>query len=515
MSVQSNIEQRSIHHDPLVGMLLQPLLLVMLVTTLRQRCRWRLFSTLEDEMRACWKTDNTVDHPLLPTLASPAPQSLFVWERAVKKVGWEKTWRECSYLFKEAYHMVQTEEDWQILPITEPLVEGERVVPRKHALRGPQLVTNATTLKEQMELTLGTDLRGRTSADTALSLALEGVPDESLYRQLTLVAQLELERTRRRKNTKDALHMVERLAAAGIRSAPDLHASALDIVGEQEVDTVAQMRLGTLDLLSERPLLWLWRASAARKKEKVAKSYDAVDLPRTGRPLVLDLGCGMGVSLLGLADGATKNATLDLLPDKVSWEDCDFVGADLSEPSLRFASGIAQRWGLQSKLHFVRLPVEQMLDQVTTPVALTLLQFPTPYRLEADADSGNEQLPSGPESGFMVTRRVLEKSHSLMKPVNGRLLLQSNCEDVAVYMQQLAQDCGFAPIEAKHSVSQPQAGRGTKRLEAWLSQRETLPRAVGSEWSLEALLPSRCRTETEVSCSVSGTPVHRCLLQAQ
>jgi len=88
-------------------------------------------------------------------------------------------------------------------------------------------------------------------------------------------------------------------------------------------------------------------------------------------------------------------------------------------------------------------------------VALVMLQFPTPYRFQGnncdeEEDDGtsddavvggfNAQLSEGAASDdFMVTEDLLSRIHGILSENdNGRLLIQSNCEDVTIRMRNVA-----------------------------------------------------------------------------
>mmetsp|Transcript_31398 Transcript_31398/g.46128 ORF Transcript_31398/g.46128 Transcript_31398/m.46128 type:complete len:174 (+) Transcript_31398:2-523(+) len=161
------------------------------------------------------------------------------------------------------------------------------------------------------------------------------------------------------------------------------------------------------------------------------------------------------------------------------------------------------------------------------PISLVMIQFPTPFSLQKDEhdqrgnshNSGNSQLPSNSLSGFMVTEALLQSVQCLLqRSDNGLLLLQSNCEDVAVAMRDIATRSGRLQIldvidtvtadDTKVDISNlPQ------RTREWIDLGGD--RAVGRGWSKKKLLPRRGRTETEVACISKGTPIHRCIMQAR
>lgn len=118
----------------------------------------------------------------------------------------------------------------------------------------------------------------------------------------------------------------------------------------------------------------------------------------------------------------------------------------------------------------------------------------------------------------MVTEGLLRLIHSSLHPQNGHLLLQSNCEDVAVWMKNMAcQTVGFAAVE--EDVDSAVLSSGSPAVEPRLPQRTTDyvesggERATGPGWLQGPVLHREARTETEVACTLNGTPIYRCLLQ--
>jgi SAM-dependent methyltransferase len=270
---------------------------------------------------------------------------------------------------------------------------------------------------------------------------------------------------------------------------------------------------------------------------------------------VLDIGCGMGISILGLSQLVQKRMLEDNGPIGISWKDCNFAGVDLSSLGINYAQSLSQLWSLNAhfRLDSAENALRSIIDTYPGPVKLCMIQFPTPYRLSQSSDieeslGGNSQLPSNPHDGFMVTEELLHLIHRVLTP-GGKLLLQSNCEDVALWMKYLAVSrCQFQvcrweftpPNSENHAAStpatttmtaiqsdnktigieQPGSSQPTKRTMNWIALRESSDengpyRAIGSEWSRVSLLPphpTMGRTETEVACIRNQVPVHRCLL---
>mmetsp|Transcript_32192 Transcript_32192/g.78223 ORF Transcript_32192/g.78223 Transcript_32192/m.78223 type:complete len:142 (+) Transcript_32192:1104-1529(+) len=111
-------------------------------------------------------------------------------------------------------------------------------------------------------------------------------------------------------------------------------------------------------------------------------------------------------------------------------------------------------------------------------------------------------------------------------------LLQTNCEDVALVLRDRAKEVGLTlvpsldPVVATTSSSneeEEQRLRIPERTVEWLKlmnmnnngEDSSPERAVGPEWSRTALLPPKCATETEVACTIQGSPVHRCLFKLE
>jgi hypothetical protein len=114
----------------------------------------------------------------------------------------------------------------------------------------------------------------------------------------------------------------------------------------------------------------------------------------------------------------------------------------------------------------------------------------------------------------MVTENLLEIIRSSLHPTKGKLLLQSNCEDVAVWMRNLAcRKVGFIAVDddAPARSSAPIHQRIPQRTLDWIALDGE--RTEGRGWFQREILHRKGATETEVSCAINGTPVHRCLLK--
>lgn len=430
------------------------------------------------------------------------------------------------------------------------------------------------------------ELRGRKAADAAFWFALSGVRDDysvgadeglcfSLFDALAYICLRELERCGCRPSCRamDIMHMVERVAATGISNEIYIqlqHEAAKCLETKNDNDIKDLRDRGVLDDLhrekfdfhSERSLLWIWRFSTRQRKqrhflkaasehweskriqefakEEILRPKDSSSgeenvLPWTDiyedatQPLVLDIGCGMGVSILGLSSlkdvDCQDNDMINL-----EWSKCNYLGADLSRLGVNFATAVSKRSNSKKNVHFVSCAAEEIVAHVATSypgcLRLCMIQFPTPFRFSETIDihpeeipqsvvnQGNRQLPTDAYNGFMVTRKLLELIRDALDKENGRLLLQSNVEDVAVFMKMLGMECGFEAVPPRKFVNgrSDHGNPSPQRTLKWISSGGE--RAIGKIWSSESFLPSpRCATETEVSCLINGIPVHRVLFK--
>lgn len=401
------------------------------------------------------------------------------------------------------------------------------------------------------------ELRGRKAADAAFWFALAGVNDLVLFDLLTRVCTKELKRFGGRPScrAKDVLGIVERLAAAGVRDDPDLQHVATQCLGSKTtaIDQIEIDPAKMFNLHSDHCALMIWKFSTRQRKQRsflltAAKHWDErhemINSQPTIRPveavanleelswftaladptkkLVVDVGCGMGMSVLGLASLDTE------MNQQYDWSTYNYVGVDLSQIGIGYAKGIAQRWDLNDRAAFVVGSAELFLESLENypgPVELVMLQFPTPFRLARPLESssrtedvqskgGNSQLPTSVTDGFMVTPTLLKLAADLLKrhdsTQSGKLILQSNCEDVAVWMRNTATSKSGLQVESLENHVERIEDTPTRRTLDWIAMGGA--RAEGPGWSAEILLPPSGRTETEIACILNGTPVHRCVL---
>jgi hypothetical protein len=357
---------------------------------------------------------------------------------------------------------------------------------------------------------------------------------------------------------------------------------------KQKGTTNQTLHLQKFGLHSTRSLVWLWRFAA--RQTKVGVLLDAGQPPTGGGgredtsmasltaptyqpdfwlgnygnsslPLIVDLGCGMGVSLLGLStmtsDDYTNLTPVQRALQNITWlgQHCNYVGGDLDRLSINYARGIARRWGIDDRLQFVWKPALELLQDVNSSypsdrggkVAMIMIQFPTPYRFVKNGKAGlgggdeegtikirserpstgggNKQLPFDSTTGFMANLGLFQVAATILRESDGYLLLQSNCEDVAVTMRRMAvHDVGFECVDVSELDTTDYLSRDGNsysdcspveslplRTREWISMGGE--RAVGPGWFTEPILPRNGRTETEVNCNLHGIPVHRCLLK--
>lgn len=418
----------------------------------------------------------------------------------------------------------------------------------KVAVSFEKLVDLATESRDNLYYwnAIETELSGRKAADSAFWFAIAGATDNELFLLLTNVCVKELDRFGDRPSCrpKDLLAIVERLAAAGIKD----DESGLESVVRRCLkakSSAVTLPDTLLDLHSDYCALMIWNFSTRQRKQRsflmtAAQHWeeqgsevdsDVLNNSRTGfmespqwsdlfddpnLPLVVDVGCGMGVSLLGLASLEASACT------EFNWADCNFIGVDLSPLTINYAKSIARRWTIDRRLAFVVDSADRLLERLESypgSIKHILIQFPTPYRLQSSLNvddnstaqnDGNSQLPKTVDDGFMVAPTLLRRCASLLRPSQGQLLLQSNCEDVAVWMRQTAcQEAAFVSLDTSDSVVEV-AGTPTQRTLNWIAMGGE--RASGTGWSKQPVLPPTGRTETEIACVLNGTPVHRCVL---
>lgn len=330
-------------------------------------------------------------------------------------------------------------------------------------------------LREDAAITLPSDreLTGRAYADIALYLALAGVGvDTNLFDILVQGGLGELHRTgaRNRNRIVDILTQCEKMAAAGVTD-QEYFLVASEIICEKivegkrvnaysntEIDryetAIRRLRGGSFTLFNERSQTIIFHRAARLKKVNI-KDVSPTTLMLADLyvdptlPLIVDLGCGFGLSLLGMASQTEQQA-----------KEYNFLGIDLSVRALRYASGLSQRWQLDGQCKFVLMDaltaVHKIQEEYSGEVALVCISYPSPFPLcqeiNEDGDSissGNMQLPQ--KSAFLLQANVVQTIASILRE-NGGLYLQSNAEDVLLYMKKMVETANTSLIIPEEGV---------------------------------------------------------------
>ena len=299
-------------------------------------------------------------------------------------------------------------------------------------------------------------LPGRRAADAAFHFALAGAADDELFARLAAARASELARTGG-DNVNDA-QAAEKLAAAAVEG----------------------------DFFSPRAAVWRWRYTASPDGPRPAGGdddlVDDVRFDDPSKPLVVDLGCGLGASALALArDGRVNVLACDAAPGCV--RAARAFAARLGVRDVRFAAcgaAAALRWAA------ARYP---------GPVARALVQFPTPFSLEE-----GRALRSGMD--FMLTPEVAGLAR-----VAEEVYVASNCEDVALRCANVLEAAGWDGVAPEDPVLLPRDGNTLREARALAVDGR---RAVGGPWRLSSPVPW---TDSEHQCEAQGAPVHRALFR--
>lgn len=406
------------------------------------------------------------------------------------------------------------------------------------------LIRHLESLHRHLSINLGSDIRDK-AADVALSLSMvpistvvESICVNRIIELLCHVASKEIAR-RRNKSRKsvELLSTCERFAAAGcsggclqlVVSVAGEVAKGLSS-GPIPSQTVSN-NLADLSFWSERSLLVLWRKS--RTLHKVTKNdFDSalslediiLDPPKFDDPhlpLIVDVGCGLGVTLIGLgamAEGKLSSSESDRL--LLDWSRYNYLGADYSLNATRWASSLTMRMNLSGRCRFLHASAETLMayvDRAGVKVKMVLIQFPTPYRRQGGR---NEKLPRSPvDPMFLANETFLDQCTEILTPRDGMdsesyILIQSNCEDVALQLHESLVSRHVVAVDALRPRDTFHGLEVSSRTKSWLRSYDgdhTRHRALGRQWSSEPILP--VATETEASCSKHATPVHRCLFK--
>ena len=428
-------------------------------------------------------------------------------------------------------------------------------------------------------------LHGRKIADVAFKFATAGIKDIELFSLLLQYAEKELKRWGYRASCRsaDVIYFIERLALSGYQYderssasasssssaaaassasssssvSSSLFLTAIDIL-KKKSETYKEFASGgtykdltcqRLTLLSPRVLSSLFKHSS--KQDKSGYQIDSItdsniEMPSYNlntlfddvtRPLIVDLGCGYGTSLLGLCYNNDKDKD----------NAYNYLGCDMSRAAVLYASGIASRWGYDKKLRFLNVNVKQCLsiiaDSYKGPVEVIMINFPTPYKYdiiydywnengfidtqglvieEGKNDIGNSELPQTFDH-FMISNDTIKMMKDCKKNGSCYILVKSNVEDVAVYMQHLFLKSGAiipqlkdlpSIFEKESSASATAATTATKNYDntkrGLIYSATKFPKATGQGWLDFNPIPF-ARTETEVQYEFDMKKVYRFL----
>lgn len=161
---------------------------------------------------------------------------------------------------------------------------------------------------------------------------------------------------------------MEKLAAAGVQShkAKQVYHVAGDclLAKGKHFQVADVLKAGDFGLFSSQPLLWLRRFSSRLNKprsnpsagsgvSRVDSSYLpqwVMDFDDPMKAPVADVGCGLGISCLGLAAARQSKANKTTSALGIDFSACNYLGGDLSPVATRYATGVASRWNLSTVL---------------------------------------------------------------------------------------------------------------------------------------------------------------------
>lgn len=474
-----------------------------------------------------------------------------------RNVGGGSTWRRMNA--REDISLIE-------LSKTAYLCNGE------HSELFQKSINNAKSyLRTYMAREYDNELHGRKFVDAAFTFALAGSDDEELYDLLFRGALLELNRIGKRASCKavDLYHLCCKLACAGIRSQEYFQACAVLIKNKSShdnsfnIDKIQLLESDSFSLLCEDPLLTLFKFSVRQKKEKIEINSDLVeggscilkrDMSSSMRfenikfkdktlPLIIDLGCGFGVSLIGLCIHNSREETRKRQCTQHSKQSFNYLGCDLSSRCISFASSIARRWNIDDSCNFVKAESSQVLKWVKEsylgPVKWIFIQFPTPYSQSLMNSFFNTSVLEGKSVGNSQLAQSLDEflfSPDLLEIIvdclnekgcvdNSGIFFQTNVEDVAIVVREIIEArkptmfvllpfsensnphlCDFEDNE-NQLCEDIRSNNLSQRGKKW-RELGGLP-ASGKGWLTTCFLPHG-RTETEVSYMVQNKPIYRC-----
>ena len=323
-------------------------------------------------------------------------------------------------------------------------------------------------------------------AKTAQALAIAGCADEAMFSALADAVRASLAA---RAPTKSACEVARAgLGLAAVSAAHGVWAALSKRSGSKGSSS------GACEPWADDALEALWRDAASQKKVRasVCEGDDAwpPSFADETKPLVIDLGCGVGASTLTYALVTTEY---------------NVIGSSAHAHTLAYARGVAARRGLTARCAFVSREASEVLQWARHAypgsVEAVLIQFPTPYALGDDARV---------KSKFLANSKVL----GLAAKLQPRLVyFASNVEDVAVTMRadyariagenaEAVLDQGDATADTDRAATMP------PRTQKWVASGGA--RAEGPGWLAASPLPRRVRSETEAHHELIRWPIHRC-----
>jgi hypothetical protein len=370
------------------------------------------------------------------------------------------------------------------------------------------------------------EMQGRKFADAAFKFSLAGISSNDLYEMLLKGASSEIKRYGQRNSCRptDILQVVERLAVAGILN-QDLYQHASKVLlykterrtlakSLQYEAAITMLSSGEFSIFSDMPLLWLWRFAARQRKHgnqmteasdfplsdltitKLGGSNSKLcDIQQEGNetsltsqynaeerlqlplfddptlPLVIEIGCGFGVSMLGLSYRENLMNSSASISRKHN-----FLACDMSNIAIGYARGISKRWGMDGYCQFLEADAMSFLQLIQKDylgsVECILINFPTPYQFGAeiktdDASKNNVTSVSGIGQKTKGERGVGKESVTDKLPGNAQLpndlrdfMVTHNIIDLCKQILQKNDSSGSRFIQVKDNLDNNDMNHG-------------------------------------------------------
>lgn len=243
-------------------------------------------------------------------------------------------------------------------------------------------------------------------------------------------------------------------------------------------------------------------------------------------PIMIDIGCGRGSWLLGLAKYDAPE------------EQINYLGIERSAFLVQKAIGMASRLGIDCRVQFISGPVEIVLSEIIKQVgeqccSTVSCQFPTPFvattsndgdqdiakqNMLTDFQSSNSQLPA--LEGFALSLKVIDLVVKLLKS-EGRFFVQSNTEEIVVHIHKILSQrkpLNGVGVDHVNQLVDIDSGDSTllkisNRSDAWRTYGGSLAEGLG--WTTSNPWSMRCgvRSESEVRYEEQSTRLFRLLFE--